>query len=59
MYFKKEMFVLNLKNISWDTFSKTGSIDMYLLYKSIDRQRNVTDGKRQCERNSNKADKLW
>lgn len=53
------MILVDFKSISWETFSKTGSIDMYLLYKSIKEQRNVTNGKCQHERDSNKTDELW
>lgn len=39
---------MNIQNLSWELFSKTGSVDAYLGYKNVlteDSKKEVTDGK--------------
>lgn len=46
---------MNLKDMSWEVFSRTGSVEMYLLYRSVE---NKVNEKCQHQGNNNKTDKL-
>lgn len=50
---------MDIQNLSWDLFSKTGSVDAYLEYKAIaglKKKKETEDGKCQCQRNSSETE---
>lgn len=52
---------MEIKDIGWEIFSKTGEIDAYLMYKTGRKTETETDvnGKHQNERLDNKERGLW
>lgn len=53
---------MDIQNLSWDLFKKTGSIDAYLEYRAsveTDKKREFSNGKCQCKGDSSSSGKLW
>lgn len=47
------VFIMEMINFSWDTFSKTGDIEAYLLYKDMQNNKEEQNGNLKSEGDNN------
>lgn len=50
---------MDIKDFSWDLFSKTGRVDAYLIHKNIEKRGETRNAEHKGYRNNNKADGIW